>query len=349
MVGEKPEKTARPKVSLKDVKEILHSHYNIDTTGTDVVELNAYDDRNYWIKLSSDGHSDCVLKVTNELDSQCLDMIEAQTNLLKYLSEKGFKCPEPLSSSEGLFFTQKFHGIVHVVRLFKFVPGIVLDKAPKLNQLYFDVGREIGRLNRAMQEFDSVASYRKHSHKWMLEKCHTIQECLHIISDPKRKAMIQKILENFETLVLSQRANFKQGLIHGDYNENNIIVRQINDNEYKIEGVIDFGDVNYSFTVFDIAITITYMLIHSGEITTGKYVLSGYKSVRADLTEAEKGILSICVQARLCQSLVNGAYAYSLDPGNEYLLSSQKTGWGILEELYGTSEADILKIWDCDD
>lgn len=342
-----PEKMIKPNVSLEDVKDILHSHYNITTQ--EIVELNAYDDRNYWIKLSKDGSSDCVLKVTNNLDSKCLDMIEAQTNLLKHLSQKGFKCPEPLISLSGqLFFTQKFHETHHVVRLFKFISGIVLDKAPKVNKLYFEAGREIGRLNKAMHDFEPAA-YRKHTHKWMLEKCCTIREYLHIITDPIRRSMIENVLEKFETLVLSQRSNFSQGLIHGDYNENNIIVKKINDDEYEIEGVIDFGDVNYSFTVFDLAITITYMLIHSGQIETGKYVLSGYKSVRPDLTEAEKKILNICVQARLCQSLVNGAHAYTLEPGNEYLLSSQKTGWGILEELYAIADEDVLKIWDRDD
>lgn len=347
MENKEPEKTLKPKVCLEDVKEILLSHYNI--TAWEIVELNAYDDRNYWIKLSKDGFSDCVLKVSNNLDSKCLDMIEAQTDLLQYLSEKGFKCPEPLKSTSGIFFfTQKFHETQNVVRLFKFVPGLVLDKAPKVNQLYFEAGQEIGRLNKAMQDFDSVA-YRKHTHNWMLDKCFTIKECLHVITDPKRKSMIEDVLEKFENQVLSKRANFRQGLIHGDYNENNIIVRKTNKDEYKIEGVIDFGDVNYSFTVFDLAITITYMLIHSGQIETGKYVLSGYKSVRSDLTDAEKSILNICVQARLCQSLVNGAYAYTQDPGNQYLLSSQKTGWGMLESLYAISDEDVLKIWDRDD
>ncbi|XP_063700973.1 hydroxylysine kinase [Culicoides brevitarsis] len=339
------EKMTKPKVSQEDVKEILHSHYDIKPL--EIVELNAYDDRNYWIKRSVDGDSDCVLKVTNNIDSKCLDMIKAQTNLLKYVSERGFKCPEPLPTAEGeLFFTRKFHGTTHVVRLFKFVNGIVLDKAPKLNELYFNVGREIGRLNESMQNFDDTATYKKHSHKWMLEKCGTIRDVIDVIENSKRKLMVEKVLRSFETRVLSKRSDFRQGLIHGDFNENNIIVQKINNEQYKLEGVIDFGDVNYSFAIFDLAITITYMLIHSGQIETGAFVLAGYKDVRKDLTDAEKSILNICVQARLCQSLVNGLYAYSQDPGNEYVLSSQKTGWDILEKLYAMDDDKVLRMWD---
>lgn len=342
---ESTQKIARPNVSIENVKEILQSFYNVNVDKSKIFELNAYDDRNYWINLSENGSSDVILKITNKEDSKNLEMINAQTNLLKYLSEKGFMCPEPIKSSKGLFFPYKFQDTLHVVRLFKFIPGLVLDKAPKVNKLYYDVGQGIGQLNLAMQDFDN-AVYKNHSHKWMLENCCNIREYLNIITDVNKKDMIERILNRFENNVLSLKSTFKQGLIHGDYNENNIIVKKINEKEYKIHGVIDFGDVNYSFIIFDLAIAITYMLIHSGNITTGKYVLSGYKSVRKDITIAEKNILNICVQARLCQSLVNGAFAFSQDPGNEYLLSSQKTGWIILEQLYNMSNEEVLKIWD---
>lgn len=46
------------------------------------------------------------------------------------------------------------------------------------------------------------------------------------------------------------------GIIHGDLNVSNIIVK----NE-KIHAVIDLGDVTYSFTIFDFTIALCYLIL----------------------------------------------------------------------------------------
>lgn len=57
-------------------------------------------------------------------------------------------------------------------------------------------------------------------------------------------------------------------------------------------------------------------------------------------------IFQTMVASRLCQSLVMGAYTYSLDPGNEYLLTTAKTGWGLLERVWTEkSDEEIISCW----
>jgi len=53
------------------------------------------------------------------------------------------------------------------------------------------------------------------------------------------------------------------GILHGDFNEQNILVGPINpeSTEYKIVGLIDFGDMQVSFYVFELAITMCYMML----------------------------------------------------------------------------------------
>lgn len=53
--------------------------------------------------------------------------------------------------------------------------------------------------------------------------------------------------------------------------------------------------------------------------------------------------MKVCVAARLCQSLVMGAYSHSLDPGNDYVLFTSKIGWDILTRLWETP--DIEELW----
>ena len=63
------------------------------------------------------------------------------------------------------------------------------------------------------------------------------------------------------------------GVIHGDFNEQNILVTKSedtqacassssgNEGDYHVSGVIDFGDSSYGPYIFEAAITITYMML----------------------------------------------------------------------------------------
>ena len=52
-----------------------------------------------------------------------------------------------------------------------------------------------------------------------------------------------------------------------------------------------------------------------------------------------------CVCARLCVSLVLGAYTHSQDPGNSYLLTTAANGWQALRSLFTTGREATLNIW----
>lgn len=57
-------------------------------------------------------------------------------------------------------------------------------------------------------------------------------------------------------------------------------------------------------------------------------------------------IFQTCISARLCQSLVMGAYTYSLDPGNSYLLTTASRGWTVLNKLWNeTTDEQLENIW----
>ena len=50
--------------------------------------------------------------------------------------------------------------------------------------------------------------------------------------------------------------------------------------------------------------------------------------------------------SRYAQSLVMGAYSYSQDPGNEYLLITSKTGWDTLSRFWSTPPEALYTDWD---
>jgi Ser/Thr protein kinase RdoA (MazF antagonist) len=60
------------------------------------------------------------------------------------------------------------------------------------------------------------------------------------IDNEKRRAMVESVIDAFEERIirtgLSQQ--FRKGILHGDYNDANILI----DQDFNVSGVIDFGD-----------------------------------------------------------------------------------------------------------
>lgn len=75
------------------------------------------------------------------------------------------------------------------------------------------------------------------------------------------------------------------------------------------------------------------------------HILAGYMSL-LELNPAEKVAFRNLVAGRMVQSLVMGAYTYSLDPTNEYLLTTAECGWRALKIFWEASEFQLQQRWD---
>lgn len=168
---------------------------------------------------------------------------------------------------------------------------------------------------------------------------------MYVLKDHSRKEIVEEIIHSFETHVLSQLSNFEMQIIHGDFNEQNIIVEPSDcATNYKVKAVIDFGDTNKSPVLFEVGIALTYMLLQAKNLESGGSFLAGFESVYP-LPSETKSLLKYCVSARLAQSLVMGSYTHSLHPSNEYVLVTQEEGWKLIEELWRNQFETIDELW----
>lgn len=93
--------------------------------------------------------------------------------------------------------------------------------------------------------------------------------------------MVEDIIKQFKSRVIDKIDQFAQQVIHGDFNEQNILVaKKQGQADYHVSGFLDFGDTQRSCLVFELAVAMTYMLMATGEIETGGYFLAGYKMTR---------------------------------------------------------------------
>ncbi|CAH1163516.1 unnamed protein product [Phaedon cochleariae] len=230
----------------------------------------------------------------------------------------------------------------HIIRVLEYVEGTILQKVTCPPELFYDVGYTVGKLDLDMKNFHHDA-YDKRNFLWMLQSVPYLSKFVFAVSDERNKEVVINVIEEFERRVLPISNSLEKGLIHGDVNEQNIIVDKVAD-KYSIQAIIDFGDTHIGCYLYEVAITMAYMILTSENIESGGYVLAGYHSAKR-VSENELSLLKVCVAARLCQSLVMGAYSILQDPENTYVLTTAAKGWTILNELWRQPESEILDGW----
>lgn len=235
-----------------------------------------------------------VLKITNSLDTKKVKVFDAQTQLILFLRQQGVNCPKPVMNIFGRYHSiEKFGDSSHLIRLLEYIPGRIFNDVLKTKHLFYQVGEFIARIDSALKRFQHDA-YDNHKSLWMLESLPQLTKFLYAVKDEKRQAMVKDVLKQFNENVLDHLNKFAKGVIHGDCNEHNLVVSKISpeSDEFRVTGVIDFGDTSYSLYVFELAISIAYMIIQSGELKTAGYVIAGYEEVRP-IPQNERNVLRV--------------------------------------------------------
>ncbi|GCB78752.1 hypothetical protein scyTo_0020708 [Scyliorhinus torazame] len=283
--------------------------------------MPSYDDQNFHVlapesQETGDLSKSYVLKVMNSVDSQDADLIEAQTRAMMFLNEKGFPSPIPIPTTDGKIMSLESidygkESKTHMVRLLTYLPGIPLAQMPTGPQILYKAGRTLAEMNRVL-------------------------------------AVSQRILP--------VEVHFTR-LNHGDFSHTNILVQPVQSSAdhsdpthpqqaLDISGILDFTDMNYGCSVCDVAISIMYLMLESSDpLSTGGHVLSGFESV-TPLVPEERDAVFLLVLCRFSQSLVLARYNILLYPGNaEYLLTTARSGWKCLHQLWSLGKEAVEKIW----
>ncbi|XP_014468097.1 PREDICTED: hydroxylysine kinase [Dinoponera quadriceps] len=350
-----PGQRIRPPVTGEIAAGLLERLYGMRATS--VRELDAYDDRNYHV-LCEEAHANphvarpetagYVLKVINSLDSLKSGVLEAQNELMIYLDQRGVRCPVPVRNLNGAYFSLeslKSDNSMerYAVRLLVYRPGELLHRARMSGELLRKIGVHAARIDEILAGFDHPAYY-EHRTLWMLTSVPRLRQFTYALKSPLDRQLVHDVIVCFEKEVLPVTGQLEQGVIHGDLNEHNIIVSPDGED---VAAVIDFGDSQRTCRVFELAIVLCYMILQAADVGMGKYVVEGYERVKK-LSEAEKRVLKVSVCARMCQSLVMGAYSHLHDPQNQYLLSTQKIGWTLLKRLWPMRPSDVTQAWGLD-
>ncbi|HEU4508247.1 MAG TPA: phosphotransferase [Pyrinomonadaceae bacterium] len=297
---------------------IAEKHFGISGTAQ---PLPSERDQNFLL-TNHDG-AKFVLKIANAQEDP--GFLDAQNLVMKHVAARGiWFCQQLVPASSG----EEMVGIdEHLVRVVTYLDGVSLAEIESQpSDLLRDLGKKLGQLDRAMIDFDHPAVHRVF-HWDLASGNRVIDDYAQLIEDPQLRELVYKC--RFEP-----RTELRRSVIHGDANDRNVLVHP----ERMIVGIIDFGDMVYSYTAGNLAIGIAYAVLGKADpAAAAREVIDGYMS-EFPLLDNEIEALWSLVLLRLGMSASLAAYQGKQRPENEYL---QVTQPAIRENLGRLLAADL--------
>ncbi|KAB1257407.1 Hydroxylysine kinase [Camelus dromedarius] len=324
--GQQSQALTKPAFSEVQASAIVDSVFGLKVSK--IQPLPSYDDQNFHVCISrtkdtTDGPNECVLKINNTESSKTPDLIEVQSHIMMFLRAAGFPTAsvyrtkgDHITSLTSIDSGSEIKS--YLVRLLTYLPGRPIAEIPISSQLLYEIGRLAAKLDKTLEN--------------------------------RKREIVEQVIQLFKDEVMTKLSHFRECINHGDLNDHNILIESsksaCGDAVYQVSGILDFDDMSYGYYVFEVAITIMYMMIESKTpIQVGGHVLAGFESV-IPLTPVERGALFLLVCSRFCQSLVLAAYSCHLYPENEeYLMITAKTGWRHLQQMFDMGQKAVEEIW----
>ncbi|EGW03753.1 hydroxylysine kinase [Cricetulus griseus] len=323
--------------------------------------LPSYDDQNFHVCISRTKDStgdpvEYVLKISNTESSQTPDLIEMQNHVIMFLRAAGFPTPSVCrtkgDNTISLMSIDSGSEIKsYLVRMLTYLPGRPIAEVAISHQQLYEIGRLAAQLDKTLEEFHHPKLNLLHRENfiWNLKNVPLLEKYIGALSQNRNREIVEQVIQLFKEEVMTKLSHFRECINHGDLNDHNILVDSKSasgDAVYQVSGILDFGDMSYGYYVFEVAITIMYMMIEStNPLQVGGHILAGFESV-IPLTAVERSALFVLVCSRFSQSLVMAAYSCQLYPDNkEYLMITAKTGWQHLQQLFDMGQKAVEEIW----
>lgn len=274
--------------------------------------LGSNQDRNFLLERADE--PSLLLKIANptttaaelEAQSAAADMIAARA---------GVRAPRARRRpTGGTTWTVVLDGVVMHARLLDFLPGRTL--AGYLSPAAIDaLGALAARVAGALGELAIPGAER--IHQWDLRRAPAVLgELLPRVPDAAVRARLSRAAEAAERALRPVVDALAVQVIHGDLTDDNVVT---SDPRTRVpDGVIDLGDLGRSWTVAELAITLSSLLHHDGvDLPAAMRAVTAYHRVRP-LSEAEQTALWPLVVQRGAVLVASAHQVLAGDPGNRY-------------------------------
>ncbi len=188
------------------------------------------------------------------------------------------------------------------------------------------LGELAGRTCRALAGFSHPGVERvlqwdlRHSQR-------TVEVLADHLADAHRRDAVQAAVASAWRTLTDIAADLPVQVIHGDITDDNVVCGAGG----LPDGLIDFGDLTRSWTVAELAVTVSAVLRHEGgEPAATLPAIAAFHAVRP-LSPAEVEALWPLVVLRAAVLVVSGVHQSSIDAGNSYARAALEHEWRIFE------------------
>ena len=318
---------------IDQIKQLLIDRYSL----AGEVSLLPGENENYLVETPEGEHF--ILKLAGENISR--ESLLLEHRIIEHLSMLGLELGLPGSvlnqegevvSSHSVQGGQSLH-----CSLLEFVPGIPWGEAGKVGmKLLGDLGAKLAKLDLALSGLDDPAIHR--THRWDLATASQHRSKLGLVEDPEKRRIAEQLFHFYAAGALPGLPNLSHSLIHGDANDENILVH-----DGRVVGLLDFGDSLYNPTICELAITLAYAMLDQPQpVEAASKVVAGYHAVRP-LSIAELEVLYPLICGRLCSTVTIAAERRQIDSNHPTWFVTEKRAWKLLQQLYSLDPVEAIR------
>ncbi len=329
----------RPKFTDEQAISFARDLYGV--TAVSARELPSDRDQNFYLE-QGDGRA-YVLKIAGSAEDEAV--LDFQNQALLHLATDGAGVGESTDvagyvpalcrtiNGDLMAAVGSDNVQAHLVRLLAHLPGVPLAGVnPHFDSLLVGSGRLLGQVDKALQDFRHPAMERR-LHWDLAHAPQTLARYAGHIQDLHKRALVDRFLQQFNSEVVPLLPDLRRCVIHGDGNDHNILVSDDKKAPRRVVGLIDFGDMVHSCTVFEPAIAAAYLMLDKNDpVAAAQGVVGGYHEA-LPLSEEEIALLPSLIAIRLCISVALSAYQQAQEPDNAYLSVSERPAWDLLARL----------------
>lgn len=320
--------------SIDTIKKLMETEYDVSGEITRLAGEN----ENYLIK-KKDGTC-FVLKLAD--DDTTAGMLEIEYLSVEHLIKAGLDIHLPrviltrIGSVQACLMTKGRNQIRG--RLLEFVQGKAWCKSlPAGIERLEDLGSVIAQMDTAMSDIFHPES--KRTHQWDLEKANQHRAKISLVRSPGKRQILEWVFHLYTAIAKPLFASLPKSLIHGDINDDNVLV----DNG-RVTGILDFGDCLANPVICNLAIALAYhTLDEDNPLEAAATIIGAYHKVRR-LSMDEITVLFPLMCTRLAVSVIISAQRRKMDPDRISWFVSEKRAWKNLETLSTTGPAQAAII-----
>lgn len=282
-----------PSIELETVERAVQRQYGLDGEYTSLVSER---DQNFHLRASTG--DEYVAKIASAAEPGIVNDFQVAA-LLHLESLATPRVPTVIRTRGGQTSGNvTSNGIRYRLRLVNYLPGAQLATMPIDRRLALDFGTRLAQLDVGLQSFSHPGDQPELL--WDLQKAGALRGLLSHIDDSAARRSVERALDDFDRVVVSELDQLCTQVIHGDANPGNVIVDAAG---ASVSGFIDFGDMLRAPRICELAIAAAYL--RGGNENPLEWItpfLVGYSCI-SPLAEREQALLFDLVRVRLATTI----------------------------------------------